>query len=125
MSTNKNTDAAKSGATDTVNPNEQLDALKAELEAALNLVAELQEENAKLKQQLAAQAASDIKNKKAENLAIPSDVVKHNKKKYVALVAGVMVAGGEIISTREIAADPELLEEYLAVEGQGIFKEVV
>lgn len=111
--------------TDPVDPNVELKALQTLYDALQADFAALQEENAKLKKQLAAQASAEIKGKLKTNLHVPDETVKFEGKKYKANVSGVMRSGGEIISTKEINADPELLKEILSVEGQGIYKEVV
>lgn len=125
MSTENTTKAAETKPSGQVDPNEELKNLQTLYDALLKDVADLQAENAKLKKQLSNQAAAEVKGKTDKGLAIPDVVYKHKNKKYKAIVAGVMQAGGEVVSTKEIGADETLLAEILAIEGQGIFKEVV
>lgn len=64
-----------------------------------------------------------IKTEHPEAIQSPKKFVEHNKKNYKWAVAQFRLPGRDKVMAEDAALDEELIDEILAIEGQGILTE--
>ncbi len=68
---------------------------------------------------------TEVGAKPAKQLTIPTKAVEFDGKKYQWNVAQLHVVGHGIVSAEAAATDPAIMKQILAIEGQGVLRELV